>query len=66
MDIYKDYDIKGKRVSPETARQIRSQLNKNHNEHALDKLKSTDNNRDYKLKMELEQLMYELNKVSKK
>ena len=66
MDIYKDYDNKGKRVSPETARQIRLQLNKKHNEHALNKFNSTENNRDYQLKMELEQLMYELNKVSKK
>jgi hypothetical protein len=62
MDIYKDYDSKGKRVSPETARQIRSQLNKNHNEHAL----NSTNTQDYQLKMELKQLMHELNKVKSK
>lgn len=56
MDLYKDYDSKGKRLSPEAARQIRSQLNKNH---IIDNLEQSH---DQKLQMELKQLMHELNK----
>lgn len=46
---------KGKRVSPDITKQIMSQLNK----------KTIVNNDDYRLKMELEQLMYILNKDKK-